>query len=214
MLSKVFFPLRYFRLRNKEKRMLDIAPTLIMAVVLTLPYTLLTGPSFFKPNGFLDKMLTLTSCLTGFYVAALVAAATFAHRDLDKVIRSGHVALITKDDDGARIQEHLTRRQFACYNFGYLSFASLAISLIAGFFVSISGVDLQKLNVNLSYLGISFLTYYELYRSILIFMCLLIVSHLFVATCLGLYYLMDRLYTFDMEVTSTKIDFLSKSNLP
>lgn len=214
MFGKVFFPLRYFRLHNREKSMIDVVPTLIMAALLTCPYALINGASFFKPNGFLDKMLTLTSCLTGFYVAALVAAATFSHRDLDKVIKSGHIALVTKDDDGTKIQEHLTRRQFACYVFGYLSFASLLISLMSGFFVSISGANLHSINTKLLHVGINFLAYYDLIRTCIIFLCLVVVSHLFVATCLGLYYLMERLYTFDMEITSNKTDFLSKSNLP
>ena len=57
---------------------------------------------FFSANGFLDKTLLLTVALTGFYVAALVAAATFGHPDLDKVIKDWPVILLVKDVDGKK----------------------------------------------------------------------------------------------------------------
>ena len=72
---RLFYPLRYFRLRNNEKRLLDVVPAVLLAIALALPFLFLPGASFFRPNGFLDKLLTLTSGLTGFYIAALVAAA-------------------------------------------------------------------------------------------------------------------------------------------
>jgi hypothetical protein len=83
----------------------------------------------FYPNGFIDRLLTLTSALTGFYVAALVAAATFNHPDLDNVIKSGPIALITKDSDGHNISEFLTRREFICTIFSYLAFSAFCYLL-------------------------------------------------------------------------------------
>ena len=200
---RLFYALRYFRLRHNEKLALDILPTLVLAIILTLPFLFIPGTLFFRPNGLLDKILTLTSCLTGFYVAALVAAATYSHKDLDKVIRSGPIALVTKDDDGKRISEYLTRRQFACYIFGYLSFSSLTISFVAGFFISLSGADFHTLaNKSGGFIAAA----YPWFRGVTIFGTCLLVCHLFVATSLGLYYLMDRLYRYDMEITSKKTD--------
>ena len=72
------YPLRYFYLDNKEKSTIDLWGSARIAILLPLRLFCLPGTSFFRPNGFLDRLLTLTAALTGFYVAALVAAATFA----------------------------------------------------------------------------------------------------------------------------------------
>lgn len=206
---KLLYPLRYFRLRNKEKRLMDIIPSLILALVISSPYVLLDGASFFRVNGFLDKTLTLTSALTGFYVASLVAAATFSHPDLDKVIRSGAIALLDRDEDGNRIVELLTRREFACYIFGYLSFASLAISIASAFLVSISGVNLANISVWFAAHDVDFPRVWECLRGCALFSMSVAMSHLLVATTLGLYYLMDRLYRHDRQVISKKSDLVA-----
>src|ERR1700730_2621647 len=105
---RLLYPLRYFALVNNEKRHIHLCPSIVIAFFLALPFIAMPGAPFFSPNGFLDKLLTLLSCLTGFYVAALVAAATFSHPDLDKTITAGPIALVTKDHDGKRITELLT----------------------------------------------------------------------------------------------------------
>jgi hypothetical protein len=151
---RLFYPLRYFYLVNDEKRHVDLWPTIILAIIMATPFVFVQDTSFFKANGFLDKTLTLTAALTGFYIAALVAAATFTNAALDKVIKSGAIALITKDADGRRVKDFLTRREFVCMIFGYLAFASLAISLIAIFFIGISTANrgiLEHWNLVVSY---------------------------------------------------------------
>jgi hypothetical protein len=205
---RLIYPLQYFRLSNSEKRHIDFWPTVVIAILIMVPFVLLKDASFFRPNGFLDKILTLTAALTGFYVAALVAAATFSHPDLDKVIKSGPIALLTKDADGNRIKEYLTRREFACTIFGYLAFLSLIISIMAAFLISISAASFDRISHvlnNIKYIGFLFSAEYFLYlRGFVIFAVSLAISHLFVATCLGLYYLMDRLYRHDRQITTKK----------
>ncbi|PSC03803.1 hypothetical protein SLNSH_16980 [Alsobacter soli] len=191
---RLVYPLKYFRLQNSEKKRFDLLPTLLLAALLAAPFLILPGASFFKPNGLLDKLLALTSALTAFYVAALVAVATFSHPSLDKVIRSGPIALITRDDDGHKIQQDLTRREFACFIFGYLSFSALLISIGAAAAVALSGTA--------GAFGEAFLWV----RSVVIVAFCLALAHLVVATTLGLYYLMDRLYRHDREITSKKSD--------
>jgi hypothetical protein len=200
---RLLYPFRYFLLVNNEKRNIEIWPTLILAIVISAPFWILNA-SFFQPNGFLDKILVLTSPLTGFYVAALVAAATFAHPDLDKVITAGSIALITKNADGKRIVEAITRREFICTLFGYLSFSCLIISILAGYFISMSSIHLRILAnwpiVGVLFSGIRWLTV----RGIVIFGFSLLVAHLIVVTALGIYYLMDRMYRFDRKITTPK----------
>ena len=205
---RLFYPLRYFRLVNNEKRHIDLWPTLLLAILLALPFVLLPGASFFHKDGFLDKLLILTSALTGFYVAALVAAATFTHPDLDKVFKAGPVALVTRDDDGHTIREHLTRREFVCTIFGYLAFSSLTISLFSSLFVGAADFN-HATPGHWRYIGrfISPLIggdYEWVTRDVIVFCFTLAIAHLAVVTGLGLYYLMDRLYRRDREIVTQR----------
>jgi hypothetical protein len=189
---------------NEEKRHLDLWPTLLLAIVLALPFILLPGTPFFHKDGFLDKFLILTSALTGFYVAALVAAATFTHPDLDKVFKAGPVALVTKGHDGQKIREHLTRREFVCTIFGYLAFSSLMLSLLASLAIGISSYDHTAV-AHWSIVGpVLGGAYLPIARGVVIFCFTLAIAHLVVATSLGLYYLMDRLYRRDREIVTPK----------
>lgn len=201
---RLFYPLRYFSLVNDEKRHIDFVPTLILAILITVPFVVLRDVPFFHKDGFLDKLLVLTSALTGFYVAALVAAATFSHPDLDKVFKAGPVVLLTRDADGNKIAEHLTRREFVCTIFGYLAFSSLTISLLASFVIALSGFD-HAAAAALPYIG-RFISgnYLIIARAIVIFVFSAAVAHMAVVTCLGLYYLMDRLYRRDREIVTPK----------
>ena len=191
-------PLKYFRLRNSEKSGLDWIATAILTVAIASPYIFLDGSVFFKNGGFLDKLLVLTPALTGFYVAALVAAATFSHPDLDKTITAGPIALIAKDADGHRISEALTRREFVCTIFGYLAFLALVFSVLSSIAIGISEADFFKEYSN------SIILWYGIRVVVIIFSAM--ISHLIVVTSLGLYYLMDRLYRRDRQITTKKSD--------
>lgn len=195
---RLFYPLRYFRLKADGKMHLDVIPTLILAAVMSTPF-LLFGGVFFSPDGFLDKTINVTAALGGFYVAALVAATTFAHPDLDKVIKSGPIALVTREN-GRRIAEDLTRREFASYVFGYLAFASIAVSFAAALAVGMSRNNTLAIHlVELGGVGL-FLTV----RTLFIVLFSLVIAHICTVTTLGLYYLMDRLYRHDREITTPK----------
>lgn len=201
---RLFYPLRYFRLVNSEKRHIDFWPTLLLAILIAAPFIVLPGVPFFHKDGFLDKLLILTSALTGFYVAALVAAATFTHPDLDKVFRAGPVALVTRDHDGSKIMEHLTRREFVCTIFGYLAFSSLALSLFSALFIGAADFNHAAV-AQWPYIG-SWIggDHLPITRGVLIFIFALAIAHLAVVTGLGLYYLMDRLYRRDGVITTPK----------
>lgn len=200
---RLFYPLRYFSLVNREKRHIDLWPTLVLGLLLTLPFAVIPGASFFHPDGFLDTVLALTTALTGFYVAALVGAATFSHPDLDKTITIGAIALVRRDQDGRRIQELLTRREFACTVFGYLAFATMMISIAASAAVALSGVSVAPL-AELRWIGPAFGEGWRITRAVLIFGFAAPLAHVAVATSLGLYYLMDRLYRQEPKVTAKK----------
>jgi hypothetical protein len=203
-LWRLFYPLRYFSLENSEKKRIDIVATVILTIIIAAPFVLLPGASFFAPNGFLDKLLSLTSALTGFYVAALVAAATFSHPDLDKTINAGPIALVTRDSNGYKVSNFLTRRQFVCIIFGYLAFAALIISISSAVAIGLADVNTETI-AHWRYIGSLFLPETLWYlRIIAILLFCSMTAHLVTTTSLGIYYLMDRLYRRDRQITTKK----------
>ena len=195
---RLLYPLRYFRLQNAEKKSIDWIATMVLTAAIACPFVLIPGSVFFKNGGFLDKIITLTSALTGFYVAALVAAATFSHPDLDKTITAGPIALITKDADGTKVSEALTRREFVCTIFGYLAFLALVMSVLSSIAIGMSDADFFKAHSNDSFV------WYGSRIGVILFSVM--AGHLVVATSLGLYYLMDRLYRRDRQIATKKND--------
>jgi hypothetical protein len=122
------------------------------------------------------------------------------------VIKSGPVALITKDADGHKVAEALTRREFVCTIFGYLAFSAFAISVVSAFLIGISGANLAEL-AHWRLVGVLFSPeYWRITRGVVIFPVTLLVAHLATATALGIYYLMDRLYRRDRQIITPKPD--------
>lgn len=201
---RLFYPFRYFLLENPEKRHIDLWPTLALAIVIAVPFIFVPGLSFFGQNGFLDKLLLLTAPLTGFYIAALVAAATFGHPDLDKKMQYGAIYLVTVEGKEA-IRDPLSRREFACMIFGYLAFNTFLLSVVAVVFPSITGIKDTLRQV--PHIGFLFSDpWWSAPRSIVIAVIVLAVAHLVVVTALGIYYLMDRLYRRDQQIVTRKPD--------
>lgn len=187
-------PLRYFTLRNRAKTTMDVAGALAVALLVVLPFLLVPEASFFRTGGMLDRLIGLMSALTGFFVAALVAAATFAHADLDKVMTSGAVEMRVFDDDGQARWQKMTRRELACAIFGYLSFAGFVFSVAAAIVVSIASAAPAAPGF-FSPAAKSFLTEYREYFRIAAMFCVAIpLGHIMTATALGIYYLMERLH--------------------
>ena len=201
-MRKILYPFKYFRLVNNEKRFIDFVPTLLLALIILAPFLLLPKANFFGIGGFLANLILLTAALTGFYVAALVAAATFAHPDLDKTIRSGPIALITRDSDGKRVAEALSRREFTTMMFGFLAFSAMGFTIFASAAVPIAAALPREISLWFAP-TVDLGPYLAIAGEIV---ATLWISHLFVVTCLGLYYLMDRLYRHDMAILTPKDD--------
>ena len=200
-MDKIFFPLRYLALVNPEKRRVELITTISIATLLSGPFLMLVGTNFFHPNGFMDKLLTLTSCLTGFYIAALVAAATFNLSDLDNPIRFGNVYIVRRDHDGVKIQENLSRRQLVCHIFGYLSFLSFFLSVVFGYCVSLAGSFPFSFTSGFSE-NIHWLL--MIIRALAIISVNLVISHLLIVTNIGIYYMMHRIFKAEPKVTTKK----------
>lgn len=183
------FPLGYLSLTDEQGRPLfrrDLLGVITLALIVSLPFWVTTA-NYFGTDGFLDKFGAFSGVLTGFYVAALVSVASFlsASPSLDELIAVGPVYGPPKDGE----PNPLTRRQYICSMFGYLSFMSLGLSLGALLAVTIA----EPISWGL-YAIISDKIVQQIISGALIFGMNLVLAHMVATTCHGLYYLMDRLY--------------------
>lgn len=186
---RLFLPLRYFALRNREKTRIDFLGTVVLSILIVTPFILVPEASFFRAGGFLDRLIGLMSALTGFFVAALVAAATFAHPDLDKVMTSGAVKIKI---DGK--WQNLTRRELACAIFGYLSFGAFIFSVAAAITVPVVTAEPATIRFVPDGLSAYFAANSAAYRWLAMALVIIPLAHIMTATGLGVFYLMERLH--------------------
>lgn len=131
----------------------------------------------------LDRSSDLLSILTGFFVAALAAIATFGGDEMDKAM-PGTASMTLRDPLRPGAPEILSRRRFLCFLFGYLAFISLGI-YIAGFaFGAFQALVIVKYFPGQAIL--SFAIFWGLYGFAL--------GNLLSNTLLGLFYLTDRIH--------------------
>jgi predicted secreted protein len=186
-------PFKYLRLRNERGNRLvfrDLIPMLVITFIFAAPFIAFDQVNFSRAAGFVDRMGSLAAVLAGFYIAALVAVGSFSASigDLDSPISNGKIFLNLGDEDS------LTRREYICSVFGFLSFLSLFIAIASSFVLivtpAVSGIagkeDLLLLGFNTSAFDIA--------RGFAIFVYCFIISAMIVTTFYGLYYLTDRIY--------------------
>ncbi|KQY78656.1 hypothetical protein ASD52_02075 [Ensifer sp. Root142] len=190
------YPLGYLRLTDEHGRKLfrrNALTVVLLTALISAPF-IFAEANFFGDKGFLDRIGSFSAVLTGFYIAALVGVASFSSSigDLDEVIVVGPIKRIATDGRS----EDLTRRQYVCSLFGYLSFVSLIISIGSILLIVAAAAD-GKLISRVSEIPVAgpyVVSSLEMLHAALIIVCSLIIAHLFVTTCHGLYYLIDRLY--------------------
>ena len=189
-------PFKFLTLRSESGRWLlwrDLGKILLLAFVMVAPFLFLARTNFFADHGFMDRIGGLASVLTGFYVAALIAIATFSNQSvqLDEPIRVGKVLYREK---GALVDDELTRREYVCCIFGYLAFMSLIISIfsIVCALISEPVKTLTKGINRVMHFRHDWVTHGT---AVLAKVGLaLIVAHVIVVTCHGLYYMTERIY--------------------
>lgn len=129
----VIYPFNYLRLRNEAGSLVlwrDLIPVILIVVATVMFFEAIPSSNFYGKDGFVEKMGGITSSLTGFYIAGLLAVATFTVNQsaLDQPIKIGPVFLGKGD-----ARQSLSRREYVCLMFAYLSALSLAYSLFSAF---------------------------------------------------------------------------------
>lgn len=187
--------LTYIRLRREDGArvvLYEIFVSILLAFGFTILWFIVGMPNSFSKDGLIDGLGSITSVLAGFYVAGLVAIATFFRENssLDDVIVVGPAILNLGKDD----EERLTRRQYVCSIFGFLVGISFALAISAVIFRSsapaISSVlsewRLVILDSRFDAKNISEIFVVFIWITLFVWQILL--------TMRGLYYLMDRIY--------------------
>ena len=191
---------KYALLRNARGRLAAGAELAICFVVAAIFCALQLADStmnVISDEGLLDRIGQLTSVLTGFFVAALVAISAFTMENsaLDEEITVGKVFDFDPDDNS----KGLTRREYVCYMFGYLVGVSFVLSSISVLIVSFEGqikslyywmvrlLTLEDSGVRQDYALTA-------WKSLLIFFTVFLFVHVVLVSLRGIYYLMDKLY--------------------
>lgn len=182
MFGVIVSPLAYLRIKHPSKWVMDWLYPAVFAVGSMLLIWKFGKPGMIAgQSGLLDRLILVCSVLPGFYIAALAAIATFNRPDIDTVMPDPTPTL--KVEIGGRPNViDLTRRRFLAYLFAFLCWESLAL-LIVCVFAGITATGVMAAVGDLAWaVKYGFL-----------FVLLLLFWQLIFSTCLGLYYLGDRL---------------------
>jgi hypothetical protein len=136
-IRQLFSPLTYLRIRlgpgriYRTKRFYDfVLPTLFGALTSLGYFSLHSQPALLGEHGLLNSISGLLQLLVAFFIAALAAVATFDRDTMELPLR-GSPALRSRwsNERQMDVDKNLTRRQFICHLFGYLSFVALMLFL-------------------------------------------------------------------------------------
>jgi hypothetical protein len=190
------YPLGYLLLTDEHGSKLyrrNLVALIVITLLISLPF-ILANANFFGDKGFLDRIGGFSAVLTGFYIAGLVGIASFSSAvgDLDVVIVHGPISRLTAEGE----PEELTRREYVSSMFGYLSFVSLSMSISFILLIVLAGTkdDILTWAGQFPEVAPYVAQSVSIIRTLTIVLCSLVVAHLFVTTCHGLYYMIDRLY--------------------
>ncbi|UPG92667.1 hypothetical protein [Luteibacter aegosomatissinici] len=182
MLDITIAPISYLRIRHPQKWVVDwLMPSILTAISTVLVICFAKAGAIAGPSGLIDRLCLACSILPGFYIASLAAIATFNRPDIDELMPAPTPTLLVVVHEAKKVLD-LTRRRFLAYLFGFLCWESL---LLLVYFV-FAGVIAQGV---MQHLG----AFAPLGRAAFIVIAFFLFWQLICATCLGLYYLADRL---------------------
>jgi hypothetical protein len=179
---RLIVPLNYLRITHPEKIKFDLIFPAVFACLFFLPaFSAQFRADVASSIDLVSRSSDLLSILTGFFIAALAAVATFGGEEMNQQMPGSSPMLLPRRHGGP---EPLSRRRFLCYLFGYLAFTSLAIYMAGFVFYA-----LQKYVIVPHFpdaLVWTFLVFWGLYG--------FAVGNLLSNTLLGLFYLTDRIH--------------------
>jgi hypothetical protein len=183
-LTRLLSPLNYLRIHHERKTKYDLWIPLALAFVSTIFVGVLPVPvALIRGNGLMLQISELITILTGFFIAALAAVATFNREGMDELM-AGTPPTLRTIYKGQPIVRQLTRRQFLCYLFGYLAFVSLVL-----YFVILVIRSIEPTITELK------LGQQPAIRFAALFAFLFVFWNMIITTLVGLFYLTDRIHS-------------------
>jgi len=187
ILSKLVSPLKYLLIDHKQKRMVDIFLPLVFSLSICIAYVSLPVPfAILGEAGLISSLNGFVQIISGFFIAALGAIATFPNKNMDEV--TDGIPLLLKGSS-------LTRRQFLSYMFGYLAFV--------GFFLVLLGILVLALTPSIEFWSGSISPQYVYLLKIAFLLVYFFVFNVLLLTTLyGLYHLTEKIHENKSEFTS------------
>ncbi|QLO96966.1 hypothetical protein EKS35_04200 [Enterobacter hormaechei subsp. steigerwaltii] len=175
VISKVFTPIAYLRIKHPEKRFFDWFLPLLTAAIITFAIAYLPkSVSIIGKDSLVSLVNGILQILSGFYIASMAAVATFSKEGMDDVM----------DGDPPTLKGvKLTRRKFLTYLFGYLAFMSIALYFVGG--------ALQLTNSSIKEMDLAAIPFL---KSFMLFIYLSIVCNIIYTTALGMFFMIDRMH--------------------
>ena len=179
--QQLLTPLSFLRVRSPELPVYQWQlPAILSAIAVIAYYALPVSPPVFTDKGLVNTVNGLLNTLIGFYIAALAAVATFPNASLDAKMK-GRAPTITTFRQDQTFEETLTRRRFLVILFGYCAFISIML-----FALGVISLLVAPSFSKVAWLPAMRLAWLSVYFSM--------AASLFVATLLGLHYLIDRMH--------------------
>jgi hypothetical protein len=180
---RLFVPLKYLLIRHPEKIKFDLVFPIVFACLFLLPtFSPEFRQSAITNMDLLGRSSDLLSILTGFFVAALAAVATFGGEEMNETMPG--TSPVTLRDPYRSEPETLSRRRFLSFLFGYLAFLSLTLYLAGFVYYGLHTYVIMKYEPDWAVK--SFVVFWGLYGIAL--------GNLLANTLLGLFYLTDRIH--------------------
>jgi hypothetical protein len=133
---RIFVPFTYLAIDHPEKRKFDFLLPLLIGLVASTP---LLSTAFrsdalgsFNVIGGINSFLGI---LTGFFIAALAAVATFGKAEMDDPMPGEPPVQLEHRNRNESYFETLSRRRFLSFLFGYLALMTLLVYLAGGAYV-------------------------------------------------------------------------------
>lgn len=194
-LGRILKALDYLRIRHPAKYKYDyFIPAALTVVSVSTLYLLPINVSIFGQQGIISAVTGLLQILTGFYIASLAAVATFDKPGMDDVMPGDKPMKLRVTKKGERTDEELTRRRLLCLMFGYMAFLSILLYFVG------NGAMLLTENMR----SIIPVKWHDLSKWFFVTGYLFCVSNLMITTCLGLYYMIDRIHQHDPKLLPKK----------
>ncbi|NEW92995.1 hypothetical protein [Rhodopseudomonas sp. BR0M22] len=188
---RIFVPLQYLKIDHPEKWKFDWGIPLVFAVFFASPLL----SSEFRAEGaaglnIVEKISSFLGVLTGFYIAALAAVATFGKAEMDDPMPGEPGVRLEHRVNTEIYMEKLSRRRFLSFLFGYMALVTLALYVLGYVYMVLDKYALSGTSLHVPV----FVAFWIVYSFSL--------ANVLANTLLGLFYLTDRIHRPNRTVQS------------